>query len=193
VTHTVRRSVPAECLREHKTAHTLSSLYLSVSRVPQPVPACAQRDTKERGWARDLHRAPACRDAPQARHRRSQHSPGRAAQGFYTVYSAIFATLAEQEAAAARARGGGRAAPDAPAFGASGAAADDVLAFYAHWQAFGTAKDFAWADQYNPAAAPNRKARAPPGPPHCAPHCVPGPGTRDAVSAGVVARRAHCS
>ena len=85
---------------------------------------------------------------------------GHARQGFYTVYSAIFATLAEQEAAA-RARGGRGGADDAPApgFGGSGAAWDGVLAFYAHWQGFSTAKDFAWADQYNPGSAPNRKAR----------------------------------
>lgn len=77
------------------------------------------------------------------------------------MYSAIFATLSEQEAAA-RARGGRGGADDAPApgFGACGAACGDVLAFYAHWQGFSTAKDFAWADQYNPGSAPNRKARS---------------------------------
>ncbi len=82
-------------------------------------------------------------------------------QGFYTVYSEIFATLAEQEAAARRA--GAHRADDvapAPGFGAAEAAPDAVLAFYAHWQGFSTAKDFAWADQYHPGAAPNRKARS---------------------------------
>ncbi|KAK9845932.1 hypothetical protein WJX81_006341 [Elliptochloris bilobata] len=81
-------------------------------------------------------------------------------KGFYTVYAGIFATLAEQEAAA-RARSGraGEGAAPAPGFGAAGAAWDDVLAFYAHWQGFSTAKGFAWADQYNPGAAPNRKVR----------------------------------
>lgn len=76
------------------------------------------------------------------------------------MYSAIFTMLAEQEAAA-RGRGGRGGADEAPApgFGASGAAWDDVLAFYAHWQGFSTAKGFAWADQYNPGSAPNRKAR----------------------------------
>ena len=85
---------------------------------------------------------------------------GHARQGFYTVYGAIFATLAEQEAAAcARSGGAGAGAAPEPGFGASGAAWGDVLAFYAHWQGFSTAKGFAWADQYNPGAAANRKAR----------------------------------
>jgi DnaJ family protein A protein 5 len=34
-----------------------------------------------------------------------------------------------------------------------------VFAFYSYWLNFSTEKDFAWADQHNPAAAPNRKTR----------------------------------
>ena len=33
-----------------------------------------------------------------------------------------------------------------------------VAAFYDHFLAFATLKDFAWSDEHNPAAAPNRKA-----------------------------------
>lgn len=49
--------------------------------------------------------------------------------------------------------------PTRPAAGFSSAPWEEVAAFYAQWGGFATVKDFAWADQYNPASAPNRKAR----------------------------------
>ena len=35
----------------------------------------------------------------------------------------------------------------------------DVAAFYSYWGSFTSVKDFAWADQYHSASAPNRKVR----------------------------------
>ncbi|KAL6762070.1 DnaJ domain-containing protein [Haematococcus lacustris] len=95
-------------------------------------------------------------------------------KGFYAVYGALFERLARQEEraaqerAAASSRGSdseedaGGAAPAAaslPKFGQSDANAAEVHAFYAHWTHFTTAKTFAWADEYNLAAAPSRLVR----------------------------------
>ena len=41
--------------------------------------------------------------------------------------------------------------------GNSGLLGPEVAAFYSSWMNYTTVKDFAWADKYNPAAAPNRK------------------------------------
>lgn len=41
--------------------------------------------------------------------------------------------------------------------GSSSLAGLEVAAFYSSWLNYSTLKDFAWADKYNPAAAPNRK------------------------------------
>jgi hypothetical protein len=41
--------------------------------------------------------------------------------------------------------------------GQAGAAWAQVSGFYSFFQGFATLKDFAWADEHNPAAAPNRK------------------------------------
>lgn len=43
--------------------------------------------------------------------------------------------------------------------GQSEAAWAQVAAFYDHFLSFATLKDFAWSDEHNPAAAPNRKVR----------------------------------
>lgn len=44
--------------------------------------------------------------------------------------------------------------------GQSEAAWAQVAAFYEHFLSFATLKDFAWSDEHNPAAAPNRKVRS---------------------------------
>lgn len=41
--------------------------------------------------------------------------------------------------------------------GSSSLSGREVAAFYSSWLNYSTLKDFAWADKYNPAAAPNRK------------------------------------
>lgn len=84
-----------------------------------------------------------------------------AVQGFYGVYSNVFSMLAEQELAAwqqTEAAGAPDATPPkfAP-FGTSDSPSADVFAFYSNWGSFVTCKEFAWADKYNPAAAPNRQ------------------------------------
>ncbi len=94
---------------------------------------------------------------------------GEGPRSFYSVYGALFETLGKQEAAAraardARAAGAARAAsapppPARPAFGGAAAPWEAVAAFYAEWAGFASAKDFAWADEYNPAAAPDRRVR----------------------------------
>lgn len=43
--------------------------------------------------------------------------------------------------------------------GTSALAGPEVAAFYSSWMNYSTLKDFAWADKYNPATAPNRKVR----------------------------------
>lgn len=82
-------------------------------------------------------------------------------QGFYGVYSSVFSMLAEQELTAwqqTEAAGAPNATPPkfAP-FGSSDSPAAEVFAFYNNWGSFVTCKEFAWADLYNPAAAPNRQ------------------------------------
>jgi DnaJ homolog subfamily A member 5 len=77
------------------------------------------------------------------------------------VYRDLFDTLGRQEVAAweaSDAAGGAAAkAPTLPCFGGPDAAAADVHAFYSYWGNFTSYKDFSWADEYNPAAAPNRQ------------------------------------
>lgn len=89
------------------------------------------------------------------------HCP-RLLQGFYGVYRELFETLAQQEAAAwedseAAAKDSRERLAPAPSFGTSSSSAAEVFGFYSSWQSFVTFKHFAWADQYNPATAPNRQ------------------------------------
>ena len=49
------------------------------------------------------------------------------------------------------------AVPNPALAGQAGAAWAQVSGFYSFFQGFATLKDFAWADEHNPAAAPNRK------------------------------------
>jgi DnaJ family protein A protein 5 len=77
---------------------------------------------------------------------------GDGSQSFYGVYGDVFARLATAEREAGAPAG-------MPAFGIADAAWSTVSDFYDWWTAFLTVKDFAWADEYNPASAPNRKVR----------------------------------
>lgn len=79
------------------------------------------------------------------------------------MYSNVFSMLAEQELAAWQ-QTDAAGAPDATPpkfapFGTSDSPSADVFAFYSNWSSFVTCKEFAWADKYNPAAAPNRQVR----------------------------------
>ena len=71
---------------------------------------------------------------------------GDGSRGFYTVFSDLFKILGSQER-------------EMPPFGRSDAPWTDVAAFYAEWGGFATTRNFSWADQYNPATAPNRQVR----------------------------------
>jgi DnaJ family protein A protein 5 len=87
---------------------------------------------------------------------------GDGPRGFYSVYDDLFQRLAKQEAEARGARAERRDAsppPPLPRFGLSGGRWPEVGVFYAEWSGFATAKEFSWADEYNPAAAPNRQVR----------------------------------
>ena len=88
------------------------------------------------------------------------------AQGFYTVFSEVFAKVAKAETEAAQRAAGGKGAKDGdagsvqlPAFGGAQAPWADTSAFYQTWLHFVSDRDFAWADAHNLATAPNRKVR----------------------------------
>ncbi|EFJ45712.1 molecular chaperone [Volvox carteri f. nagariensis] len=87
---------------------------------------------------------------------------GDGPKGFYGVYEAVFAKLAKQEQEAWERRdaggAGGSSAPTFPGFGTSQSDTATVTAFYARWGSYTTCRNFAWADLYNPAAAPHRFA-----------------------------------
>ncbi len=84
------------------------------------------------------------------------------ARSFYRVYAEAFASLADEESALrggdeARARADGPASSAAPPpFGGPSAGADEVDAFYRHWEAFHTRRVCACEDRY--AAAQVAKA-----------------------------------
>lgn len=83
-------------------------------------------------------------------------------RGFYTVYDALFETLANQELSAASVRAekkGCSSAQRLPRFGNSATSGKEVLKFYSVWSSFVSSRDFNWADEYNLASAPNRKVR----------------------------------
>ncbi|XP_032872711.1 dnaJ homolog subfamily C member 21, partial [Amblyraja radiata] len=74
-------------------------------------------------------------------------------QGFYAVYRAVFAGIAEQEV---------EGAPSAeelvfPTFGHSGSDHQTVVhSFYAHWQSFCTHRTLSWAESFDTRHADNR-------------------------------------
>eukprot|EP00878_Enallax_costatus_P030206 GHUV01032870.1.p1 GENE.GHUV01032870.1~~GHUV01032870.1.p1 ORF type:complete len:202 (+),score=69.47 GHUV01032870.1:343-948(+) len=86
---------------------------------------------------------------------------GDGPKGFYGVYKDLFDAVAQQESSAweaSDASGAKNAQPPVyPTFGTSESPAAEVYAFFSSWSSFVTHKDFAWADPYNPAAAPNRQ------------------------------------
>ena len=86
--------------------------------------------------------------------------------GFYAVFAALFHRLAEAERAAfanlpadGPGRKGRAGLGHIPGFGAAGTEWSAVAEFYQHWGGFATVRDFGWADVWNTASAPYRKAR----------------------------------
>ncbi|KAK9817035.1 hypothetical protein WJX72_008708 [[Myrmecia] bisecta] len=80
-------------------------------------------------------------------------------KGFYAVYNALFIKLAKQEVAARKRAGDPASMDEMPLFGTSAADTSSVSHFYSFWLHFSSSKEFAWADEHNPASAPNRKVR----------------------------------
>ena len=84
--------------------------------------------------------------------------------GFYSVYTEAFKQVYESERFVAKREGRDadleelekRRPPD---FGGKSASHVDVAAFYRFWLAFASKREFAHADQYNLAEAPNRKVK----------------------------------
>lgn len=77
--------------------------------------------------------------------------------GFYAVYADVFERLWQEELDEMM-RMGKRVPPAAP-FGGVAAEWQTVRAFYDKWDAFSSAKSFAFADKWNLAEAPNREVR----------------------------------
>eukprot|EP00854_Cymbomonas_tetramitiformis_P007212 gene7212-8594_t len=74
-------------------------------------------------------------------------------KGFYNVFGEVFAALFQQEIEVSP------DVPEAPDLGGPTATAKQVNDFYSFWINFTSVKEFAWADEYNPASAPTRKIR----------------------------------
>ncbi|XP_040075906.1 dnaJ homolog subfamily C member 21 [Ixodes scapularis] len=73
-------------------------------------------------------------------------------KGFYTVYGDVFQRIAAEDEPF-------QDDPvNVPVFGTSQSSYDDVVhLFYAHWQSYCTAKNFAWLDAHDVRHAPNRR------------------------------------
>uniref|UniRef100_A0A7S1T9N4 J domain-containing protein n=1 Tax=Compsopogon caeruleus TaxID=31354 RepID=A0A7S1T9N4_9RHOD len=84
-------------------------------------------------------------------------------QNFYSVYSGVFDTLAQEERDASRSKkdspAGSESCREYPAFGSSDTPWAAVREFYTVWEAFSSVKEFRWADRWNLAEAPNREVR----------------------------------
>ena len=75
---------------------------------------------------------------------------------FYSVYNQLFSQLDREEEMEGQV---GTKHFTAPLFGAHYAVAEEVFEFYDQWKFFTTAKQFTYADVYNPAEAPNRRVK----------------------------------
>ncbi|KAH8929317.1 DnaJ-domain-containing protein [Atractiella rhizophila] len=73
-------------------------------------------------------------------------------KGFYSLYAALFARLASEEAYPL--------STSLPIFGPSTSIyVPDVSSFYSAWSSFSTSKSFSWRDQYSLSTAPDRRVR----------------------------------
>jgi len=75
---------------------------------------------------------------------------------FYRVYRDFFLQMDREEELEEEMGTEHRAAP---AFGDNLSTAEEVFAFYRYWSGFATAKQFTYADMYNPNEAPNRRIK----------------------------------
>lgn len=84
-------------------------------------------------------------------------------KGFFSVFAQVFETLAreEEEDSEDSSNHGDRKSHRMPVFGGMEADWSTVREFYAVWEAFTSAKTFAFADKWNLAEAPSRDYRRP--------------------------------
>lgn len=75
---------------------------------------------------------------------------------FYEVFREVFNKIDKEEEMEEDV---GKDHIDAPTFGDPNTYIDDVLAFYRHWEVFGTKKEFTYADKYNSSQAQNGRER----------------------------------
>nr|CAD1837933.1 unnamed protein product [Ananas comosus var. bracteatus] len=81
-------------------------------------------------------------------------------RGFYNVYGDLFAKVYAKELWFATTFGSGPGAvPPAPLIGNLDSPYEQVTAFYNYWLGFCTVMDFAWVDEYDAMAGPNRRSR----------------------------------
>ncbi|KAI0523524.1 hypothetical protein KFK09_005919 [Dendrobium nobile] len=81
-------------------------------------------------------------------------------KGFFKVYGDVFAKIYAQELNFAEKLGlPSDAVAPAPLIGNLDSPYSQVTAFYSYWLGYYTVMDFAWVDEYDSFAGPNRKAR----------------------------------
>lgn len=79
-------------------------------------------------------------------------------KGFYKVYLEVFDKIYATEVNFAKKLGLG-SVKEAPVMGNLESPYSQVTAFYGYWIGFSTVMDFAWVDEYDTRAGPNRKSR----------------------------------
>jgi len=77
-------------------------------------------------------------------------------EGFWAVYQGVFVQIDRDEEMEEEV---GTTHYAAPLFGNSKSTAEEVFAFYSHWNNFATIKSFAWSEKYNPNEGNNRRIR----------------------------------
>lgn len=75
---------------------------------------------------------------------------------FYTVFHNLFAKMDQEEEMEEEV---GVVHKQAPQFGDAQSSKDHVFGFYQFWDTFATAKQFAYADEYDSRQAPNRRIK----------------------------------
>ncbi|KAI3766931.1 hypothetical protein L2E82_17010 [Cichorium intybus] len=80
-------------------------------------------------------------------------------KGFYKVYADVFDKIYRNELNFAKTLGLGNVVKEAPLMGNLDSPYAQVNAFYGYWLGFVTVMDFAWEDEYDANAGPNRKSR----------------------------------
>ncbi|KAI3783031.1 hypothetical protein L2E82_13093 [Cichorium intybus] len=80
-------------------------------------------------------------------------------KGFYKVYADVFDKIYRNELNFAKTLGLGNVVKEAPLMGNLDSPYAQVNVFYGYWLGFVIVMDFAWEDEYDANAGPNRKSR----------------------------------